>query len=206
MTDIRPVVKPNKLKKAIVIMLLTFAISCGGEKIMIRNAEKGHGYILASITLLDGKPKFNNYGLEFKPEGKEIGLFDSNGGLRIQRDSQHYKTDNSRVYLILKELKVGNYEFFDYHLIQNFGYSASHIRSKKEFSIPFSVQEDSINYIGDFTFYPQSNDNGNLFVISDKYDRDIMKLKEKYPRINWEIVQNKALENGVLNESLIEFK
>lgn len=194
------------MKKIIYLFLFSIIISCGGEKIMIREAAKGNGYIIGTFTLLDEKPRYNGYGLEYKPEGKKIGLLDSYHKVWIQKNLPHIKIGNKRVYLFLKEHKAGNYEFFNYDLFTNLGFSQSSIKSKTEFSIPFNVQEGSINYIGDFTFYPTSNENGNFFVISDKFDQDLSKFKERYPRKNWAIVQNKTLSKGDINQSLIEFK
>ncbi|PWK18730.1 hypothetical protein [Xanthomarina spongicola] len=194
------------MKKTIWILIFMIAMSCGGEKIMIRNAAPGNGYIIGTFTLIDEKPRYNGYGLLYKPEDKKLGFFDDSFGISISRGLPHQKVENKRVYLFIKEHKVGDYEFFNYILSTNLGYSQKSIKSKKEFSIPFKVQEDSINYIGDFTFYPNGNENGNLFVIQDKFEQDLPKLKEKYPRKNWKIVQNKTLNKGVLNESLVEFK
>ncbi len=172
------------------------------------------GYIIGTFTIIDEKPRFNAYILDYKPEGKEINwtsnynkiLVRTNGmGFKLKFNPD-YSIDNRRVFFFIKEHKVGNYEFFDYELFNNLGTSQSTLKSKSKFILPFSVFKDSINYIGDFAFYPKGNKNGNLFEISDKFKRDIDMFRNKYPDFDWDKTQNNTIDEGDLNEALIEFK
>jgi hypothetical protein len=202
------------MKKTIFCLMIIVHISCSSTKSTSAEKTNEKGFIVGTLTIIDEKPRFNGYGLEYKPEGKEINWLSRYHKIMVHTISRGFKLTfspdysigNKQVYLFVKEHKVGNYEFFNYDLFMNSGYAQSSLKSESEFSIPFSIQSDSINYIGDFIFFPVGNENGNLFEISDKFDRDIPKFKEKFPEKNWDIVQNKTLKEGAISETLIEFK
>ena len=202
------------MKKYIYYLITILMISCNSTNSIANKTKNEKGFIAGTFTIIDEKPRFNVYMLDYKPEGKKINwmsnyhkiLVKTNGmGFKI-KFSPDYSAGNKKVFLFIKEHKVGKYEFFNYELYTNLGFSQSTLKSKTEFLIPFNVKKDSINYIGDFTFFPKSNENGKLFEISDKFDRDLFKFKEKYPEKNWNSIQNNTLKKGNLNESLIEFK
>ena len=202
------------MKRIIYYLIAFLIISCSSTNSVTNKAKNEKGFIAGTFTIIDEEPRFNAYMLDYKPEGKKINwtssyhkiLVQTNGmGFKI-KFSPDYSIGNKKVFLFIKEHKVGNYEFFNYELFTNLGLSQSTLKSKTEFLIPFSVKKDSINYIGDFTFYPKSNENGNLFEISDKFNRDLSKFKEKYPENNWNSILNNTINKGNLNESLIEFK
>lgn len=201
------------MKKAVILFLVIIIFGCSSNKSTSNSSSKGYGFIAGTLTIIDEKPRFNAYNLEYKTKGKKITMYSNYHIIHVNakgmgfklKFSPDYSIGNKRVYLFVKEHKVGEYEFFNYDLFTNLGLSQSHLKSKSEFSLPFNVQKDSINYIGDFLFYPNGNENGKLFELSDKYSRDSLKFKEKYPTRNWKTLQNKTIKKGVLYGALLEF-
>ncbi len=65
------------------------------------------------------------------------------------------------------ELPSGKYELFKWDLFYNLGMVQRTDKPKREFSMPFEVKPDTINYIGQLVL------NNGIFCISDKSERDI---------------------------------
>lgn len=189
------------MKHIIWLLCFAFLFNCAGKKIMIREAAKGNGYIIGTLTIASAKPRFDSFWLSIKSEERQKGVLGRRNSILIRRSSRHYKMGDKRVYLFIKELQAGHYEFF------NFGFSNGYVSYdlKEEFSIPFTVEEGAVQYIGDFTFYPFFNDKGNALVISNQWERDLEAFKEKYPRLNWPNVKEMTLEKGEVNEIIIDF-
>ncbi|HET8810659.1 MAG TPA: hypothetical protein VFM65_10410 [Flavobacteriaceae bacterium] len=199
------------MSRNILYLIVIIFFGCSSSK-TISNEEKG--YIVGTFTIIDEKPRFDAYSLHYKPKGKKIGWFSSYHKIIVQARLGFFKSKlvsdfsigNKKVFIFLKEHSAREYEFFNYDLFTNLGLIQSHLQSKKEFSIPFKVTKDSINYIGNITFYPNGNENGNLFVLKDDFSQDILKIKEKYPDMNWETLQNKTIKEGDLENAFFELK
>ncbi|MCX7551726.1 hypothetical protein [Xanthomarina sp. F2636L] len=194
------------MKKLTVLSIVILFFSCNSKKIMVRNPADGNGYIVGAITIINEKPKYSSYGFKFKPEDKDVTWLYNGDGLAILRSSPHLKIDNKKVYLFVLELKVGDYEFYDYNLVTNTGIGYAIKSSKNKFNIPFKVEADAINYIGNIAFFPNYNINDTVILISDNFEEDLGLLKEKYPRKNWQIIQNITLKEGHISNTLIEFE
>jgi hypothetical protein len=79
--------------------------------------------------------------------------------------------------LKILELTSGKYELYKWDLFLNLGMIQSTKYPKREFSMPFEVKPDTINYIGQLVL----NTDGSIFCISDKNERDIKILLKSYP-------------------------
>ena len=76
------------------------------------------------------------------------------------------------------ELPAGKYELFTWDLFYNLGLVQSTTKPKREFSMPFEVKPDTINYIGQLLV------NQGILYISDKSERDIKILLKSYPSLS----------------------
>ena len=104
-------------------------------------------------------------------------------GYRDDFTSYDYK---GAVFLI--PLPVGEYEFYNFFL--NGG--ANHFSSREDYAIPFEVLPNAITYLGEVKLVPQRARNtfgilipwGGIWVISDKQERDMQLLLEKFPELD----------------------
>lgn len=102
-----------------------------------------------------------------------------------------YKDDGSYGSLFVMTLPAGNYEIYDFAMIQQvFGGSITHSPSRP-FSVPFSVIEGKMCYLGELKmdrleakkFLGLPGSDNVRFELSDQSKRDIALLKNKYPEV-----------------------
>ncbi|MDF1821548.1 MAG: hypothetical protein P1U64_08245 [Alcanivoracaceae bacterium] len=104
-------------------------------------------------------------------------------GYRDDFSSYDYK---GAAFLI--PLPVGEYEFYNFFL--NGG--ANHFSAREDYSIPFEVLPNAITYLGEVKLVPQRARNtfgifipwGGIWVLSDKQERDMQLLLEKFPELD----------------------
>lgn len=93
--------------------------------------------------------------------------------------------------LFVIELKPGNYRFNTWNAMQG---GHTYITPNNQFSLPFKVKKNEINYIGelnlDFIFVKNIFGMGIVsdadFTVKDSFDRDIKIIKKEYQNINVE--------------------
>ncbi|MEL6977794.1 MAG: hypothetical protein AAGM38_03835 [Pseudomonadota bacterium] len=86
--------------------------------------------------------------------------------------------------------------------------------SGSEFSIPFRVGPGQTHYLGEWRCLPQTDPDvvgpalmdGCLFAVSDRFERDVLRLKERFTGVNWTAMRNDTLREGDAPQGLIAFR
>ncbi|GAA4276715.1 hypothetical protein GCM10022259_14390 [Aquimarina mytili] len=165
--------------------------------------------MVGTITIIDESPVYNSYNFFYRKKnvqkGHRINIKPNQGGLlRVLKPD--YQIGSRMVFQFALEHIPGDYEFWSYSLFSNYGFYQEYYSPKNHFSVPFTLKEGTITYIGDLTFYPKGNTNGFTLKWTDNYSKDIEKLKGRYPKFNWESIENDTPKEGYdLLDGIIEF-
>lgn len=179
--------------------IIIVATSCSNQK-MGKKKPQEKGYIIGTITIIDERPKFSQYAINYKPINAKsnwnnfynrIAIQSKDVGLKQVLPSD-YNIDNKHRFLFFRKVEVGEYDFFNFEFSKSNGMNNVTIRSKTGFSFPFYVKKDSITYVGNITL-PSGNDkHRKLINISDNLLIDSVRFCEKYRGIYWDLIENNA--------------
>jgi|GEM_PF-994509 len=203
------------MKILLIILSAIFLIGCASNPIKLApqtySSESNNGLIAGTISIIDGKPKFNSYDFYYREIGQKkqhrITIKPDQGGFTMVLKPD-YSVGDTLVFQYLMEHAPGQYEFFNYSLFNNMGYIQSTKREKKGFSIPFEVESGKIAYLGDMVINTKEfKKNGTLVRWLDNSKRELMKFKKKFSRIDWSTFTNQTITGGEIeNQELIQFK
>ena len=203
-----------KMKYLIIALGTLFLYSCASNPIKSAptsfTKESKTGAISGTISIIEGKPRFNSYDFYYRQinqkEQHRITIKPDQGGFKMVLKPD-YTVGDTLVFQYLFEHPPGQYEFFNYSLFNNLGYSQSTKRERKGFSIPFSVKEGQITYLGDMVINTKEyKQTGTLVRWINNGDRELTKFKGKFSSIDWSRFQNETIKGGeIANEKLIEF-
>lgn len=148
-----------------------------------------NGLIIGSITFPKEKARFNGYFIQIMYESetktkkiKEIHITPQQ--LWKMRHDGHL--DNKRTYLFVVELPVGAYSISGIRLFSNSGIALlQRTYNKGGFSIPFDINKGELTYVGNILFNEYGVENDPIIQLQNNYERDITKLKELKPLIDW---------------------
>ncbi len=109
-----------------------------------------------------------------------------------------FRTPNSNGGVFVFSLPAGEYIFHNFRLYQSNGYFEQNWTSKEPYAIPFVVQPNKVNYVGEIKLIPHTGKNffgmqihaGGIWVINEQWDRDIEVLSRKHPEIPLEEIVN----------------
>jgi hypothetical protein len=174
----------------IVLSLLT---SCAGtyqapSSLNLNKSDTSSGIVLYSISV----PKSSNGSYYI-----DIFHIESRTKERLFMTSSEVpviKNDEMKVYYFTKVLPQGDYKIFGWGVTYNFGYGTKTYTSRVNISIPFTVQGDEINYLGDyFGVIKKILDGGGLkvpikayFIVSNRFKQDINLINKRLPNLNLE--------------------
>ncbi len=161
------------------------------------------GLFLATITLKKNSSDIDVLDLEFE----DYDVHDKNWFLiDLVLKNNRMKADTiineEKIYYLVAKTSVTKYKLSGYEIIKELN-PRDEIKSKtNQISIPFEIEKGIVNYIGDFNFYLNKNENGFHFEIQNNLDRDIAKLKKMYPKVEWGEIKNQLLKS---ESDIIEF-
>lgn len=188
----------------IIILLLT---SCATLEKKQKNYQfdstNEQGLFLATITLKKNSSDIDVLDLEFE----DYDVHDKNWFLiDLVLKNNRMKADTiineEKIYYLVAKTSVTKYKLSGYEIIKELN-PRDEIKSKtNQISIPFEIEKGIVNYIGDFNFYLNKNENGFHFEIQNNLDRDIAKLKKMYPKVEWGEIKNQLLKS---ESDIIEF-
>ncbi len=104
----------------------------------------------------------------------------------IYRLIHNGQLDNGKTYLFAIERPEGKYEIPSIRIFRN----QAAIAAVKDFyiggfSIPFELKKGEIKYIGNIVFNEYAGKNDTMISLENNFEKDIAKLKEKRPLIEW---------------------
>jgi len=203
------------MRITLTLILISIFIGCASNPIKLApqtySKSNKNGLIAGTISIIDGKPKFNSYDFYYRELGQKkqhrITIKPDQGGFTMVLKPDYTKGD-TLVFQYIMEHPPGNYEFFNYSLFNNMGYIQSTKKEKKGFSIPFTIASGEIAYLGDMVINTKEfKKSGTLVKWMDNSDRELKKFKTKFSKIDWSTFTNKTITEGKIeNEKLIEFK
>lgn len=203
------------MRNLLMVLIGIFLIGCASNPIKLApqtfSSESNNGVIAGTISIIDGKPKFNSYDFYYREIGQKkqhrITIQPDQGGFTMVLKPD-YSLGDTLVFQYIMEHPPGQYEFFNYSLFNNMGYIQSTKRERKGFSIPFQVESGKIAYLGDIVINTKEfKKTGTLVKWMDNSEREIMKFKTKFRNIDWSTFNNKTITEGEIeNQELIEFK
>lgn len=103
-----------------------------------------------------------------------------------------FQTPQSKGGIFIFALPPGKYTFYNFRLYQSNGIYYQDWWSNEDYSIPFEVMADSVNYIGEIKLIPIMGNNffgmkvhaGGYWEISDQKERDSKVILKKHPFIS----------------------
>lgn len=107
------------------------------------------------------------------------------------KTSDDFETETSEGGLFVFALPAGEYEFYNFSLYDAHGYGSTTFFSKEDYSIPFHVEANAANYVGEIrleqvmgkNFFGLSVHAGGFWILSDERKRDLALMKEQHPEV-----------------------
>ena len=105
----------------------------------------------------------------------------------------HFAEGDTRGTLFFAQLAPTEYEIFNFELVHDMGPLGRNIlRSKTEFSVPFSATEGRATYLGQILVVSEFGKNalgmrvpaGGYFVVSDQTERDVRLLQSQFKEVD----------------------
>ena len=105
-----------------------------------------------------------------------------------------FQTPESKGGIFIFSLPPGEYTFYNFRLYQSNGYVNQNWWSEEDYSIPFKVNANTVNYIGEIKLIPNLGKNlfgmkvhaGGYWEISNQKERDSALISSKHPFISME--------------------
>ena len=202
------------MRHLIILVSISMILGCASNPIKLApqsfSKQSSNGVIAGTISIIDGKPKFNSYDFYYREIGQKkqhrITIKPDQGGFTMVLKPD-YSVGDTLVFQYVIEHPPGEYEFFNYSLFNNMGYIQSTKREKKGFSIPFKVEKGQIAYLGDMVINTKEfKKTGTLVRWLDNSERELEKFEDKFNSIDWSTFSNNTIEDGnIENEELIKF-
>jgi hypothetical protein len=175
-----------------------------------------HGVVFGSLGYL-GRTPYTSTKLFFRAKGYELSRpFSYAHGLRT--GFPDFSEAEARGIVFFAQLAPAEYEIFAFELSQfRAQFGSTTFRSDVKFSIPFSVAEGRVTYLGQFLSVAAYGKNvfgmavpgGGYFVFSDKMERDIRLLQNEktdfdFANTHRALIDPKLLGLPFFREALIE--
>lgn len=202
----------KKFLKIISILILLMFYSFGFAQTDLDGVPKRfhkdfaqNGLIVGSITFPKEKARFNGYFIQIKSDtdSKSKSITEIHISpeqfWRVRHDGH---LDDKRTYLFVLELPVGSSSIVGIRLFSNSGIAIlQRTYNKGGFSIPFDVKKGEITYVGNLFFNEYASENEAVVSYENNYEKDINKLKELKPLIDWsQTVNYPEMKIEYLNE------
>lgn len=99
--------------------------------------------------------------------------------------------DDGLTYLFAIEIPEDDYEFNGIRLYSNSGVALLQRNDNlNNFSIPFRVNKDEVNYVGNIKFNEYGNESDTLITYKNNFEKDLLAIKKKLPYIYWDKAKN----------------
>lgn len=152
--------------------------------------ESQRAAVFGTITAEMGGPSgpMSRYMLKYRNvETKEEAWLSINPGMDSSGDPELYERRRTVGTLFDVSLPAGRYEFFDVWFVAATGFGSTEYRAREPFSVPFTIEAGTLNYLGEFRAYPivgrnllgMSLPGGGYFVVLDRERRDTQLLAKR---------------------------
>lgn len=206
-----------KIKTAIFILLTPLAFSCVTvkqskvPKETIFNSKNTNGLVIGTITFVHPKKQspYTNYKFHLTYENANIEEVKNNStyfsvNVNLFNGRFNGELNENKTFPFVLEQKPGKYNFDGFWFFWNGGMITKEITNPTPFSLPFTVEQSKITYIGNIII--NVNNNYNPYIeINDQLSNTINYFKIKYPNIDWNLVVNKTIKEGDNGYGFVKF-
>jgi hypothetical protein len=174
------------------------------EKIMQADLNQNLGFMIGSFSRNKSAEQFNGYSFYFRDldnkKSKRIYMApEAVYKIKFKDDFSNNKVGGALFGFVLPE---GNYEFYNFNLFNQGGIYQSDTSAKHDFSIPFTINSNKINYVGEIKFSATPS----IFSMSNQKDRDLPLFKKKFPDLDWNKLVICVPDRGKVVPELVKFE
>lgn len=190
----------NSLQRICLLLLVTSLMGCAArvvpdtpDKISSAKLDENTGILVGSFTRLPDREEHVSHAVFFQREGGEeneyeIMSFHGNDVLGLY-PKDDFVEQSRKGLLFAFMLPAGKYHFVSYSLESG----AGHWKPTRPFSVPFTVEAQKVNYVGDIQLDVREGTDmfglrtakGGTFHFINAKEQDMPLLKKKYPDIQW---------------------
>ena len=188
------------------LLAIFFVTGCATNSLTPKPVSKtdineNSGILIGSFSRDPRKPPYYSQTFRFKNVStgemydiKSQATFNMFSG-KTQDD---FKTPNSNGGIFIFSLPSGEYTFYNFRLYQSNGSSYQNWSSNKPYSIPFKINANAVNYIGEVKLIPKMEKGffgmqvhaGGVWEIRDQIERDTKFISLKHPFISMDSAIN----------------
>ena len=203
----------NKHLAPITILLSIFLIGCTARPelpkvIKASSLDNNYSLVVGSLSRANGLQSFDSWSLLFRTDGEKVEYSNSIKG-KMDKNVPFGKYDfdfkerknsgNIFAYIV----PAGDYEIYGTEMTQSYAYTHTRWKESDEFSIKFHAEAGNITYIGEYAIQPVYNGENFIgvplmasgyWLVDDKFERDLILLKKKYPNLNWSEVTKDIIQ------------
>jgi hypothetical protein len=206
------------MKKRIIIFLLLVSVVLGCMPIKQSKvptetnfkSKNANGLVIGTVTFVHPKKKspFDKYRFHLSYESDNVEEKKNNSTFFTVNVNQfngrfNGELNENKTFPFVLEQKPGKYNFDGFSFFWNGGFVTNEIHNVVKFSLPFNVEESKITYIGNIIVNVKSKVKPYI-EITDQLDENINYFKEKYPNIDWSLVNNKTIKEGEVGDGFIK--
>lgn len=191
---------PSTAAKTITTLLLILMVSgCATNSLTPKpvtkaNLSENQGILVGSFSRDPERADYHSQTFLFK-NASTGELYDIKSQTKFDplkgRTTDDFETDDSDGGVFVYSLPAGKYIFYNFRLFMDAGQFSKSWNSKKPYAIPFTVQPNKVNYVGEIKLSQHTGKNffgmsvlaGGIWLVSDQSKRDITIFSEKYPNI-----------------------
>ncbi|OUS27393.1 hypothetical protein A9Q99_15465 [Gammaproteobacteria bacterium 45_16_T64] len=190
--------------KSLFLLVLTILLSaCTTRPPLVKSTtineykKPGMALIVGSLVVQNGRLGYDKWSIQLRSVNKGSTFkSDIKGSRDRQVPGGHDFDFSNKQYsgnMFAMVVPAGSYEYYSYSLFKNHGMSYSTWTPKTEFSLPFKVEENKINYIGEIAAHTGTGENAfgmsitssGTWSVGDAIHRDLSLLKKHYPNVEW---------------------
>ena len=196
------------MKRIIFILMTLFLIaSCaiyryqGPKRVTSADLNSTHGILMGTFSRDSKQSNYMSQAFYFKnvKTDKHYEVKSSvSWGFLTNEMKDDFNTPDSHGDLFTFSLPAGDYVLFNFNLFNSNGYFHQSWGSKKDFAIPFTVEANKVNYLGEIQLMAFLGENllgikvpnGGIWVIRDKSERDLALAEKKLTKVPLDYVNN----------------
>lgn len=204
------------MKKAITLFITTLILSaCASKNDMATpetfNETSATGLAIGTITFEGDVPVNDIYRFFYEGQTGDKKFDRRNSGKIMINGRNDGKSmfngdfNNKKSYLFVIEVQPGNYAFTHYNWLDHIGPQGM-VNESRPFAIPFEVKAGKIAYIGELDYVDKAAKGEPKIFVADYFTRDMPEFKRKYPKANWDKVENKTPKTGDEGNGMVDFR
>lgn len=151
------------------------------------------GYVVVGVGATT-QTDYSHYTLLFRKSGQpKTGRFSY---FSTKSSPTGYKANTESGVVEVHSLPPGNYEIYNFDIAMKLGNGETHLTSKTDFSIPFTVRAGQVTYLGNYLanqitgkdVYGQPIPAGAVFVVEDREEHDLYLAAKLKPSLTSSVV------------------